>query len=81
MINLHIELSIITALHNVLNNETYYINGTITDAGIAILIHLCPLGCNGNGICVISIFSLFNIEFRYNFYFSSIIRSKLYKFQ
>jgi hypothetical protein len=47
-------LSIIEALHNVLNNDTYYINGTITEAGLALLIHLCPAGCGGHGQCVIN---------------------------
>ena len=47
-------MSIIEALHNVLHNDTYYINGTITDAGLALLIHLCPGGCAGHGQCVIN---------------------------
>jgi hypothetical protein len=54
LVELHIELSLIEALQNVLQNQTYYNNGTITEAGLELLIGLCPGGCSGNGQCVIS---------------------------
>ena len=65
---MHIELSIITSLQLILKNSTYYIDNEITQAGLKLLINLCPGQCGGHGQCEISQLTGFLFILFYFFY-------------